>query len=150
QADLEAVGGRVLRTYPAGPSLVALPPWVNRNAALARLRADRDVAYAEADGTFHATGIVIPNDPLFPQEWGMALIDAPQAWGVTRGTPATIVAVLDTGVDLGNPDFAGRIWTNPHPTGGDVHGWNFVTNTPNIQDSNGHGTHVTGILAAAG
>jgi thermitase len=83
-------------------------------------------------------------------------IDAPAAWSVTTGTPATIVAVLDTGIDLSNPEFAGRIWVNPNGGSGadgyvgDVNGWNFVNNTGNVWDDNGHGTHVTGILAAAG
>ena len=49
---------------------------------------------------------------------------------------------------------SGHLWVNPTAGSdgyiGDVNGWNFVNNTPNIQDNNGHGTHVTGILAAAG
>jgi subtilisin family serine protease len=103
---------------------------------------------------------VVPNDPGFKQQWGLsssstAGISAPQAWSRTTGNPDTIVAVLDTGIDLANPEFAGRIWTNPDSSGGDgypgdVHGWNFVANTANVQDDNGHGTHVSGILAAAG
>ena len=84
----------------------------------------------------------------------MGLIDAPYAWAVTTGTPSTIVAVLDTGIDLTNPEFAGRIWTNPTANRdgylGDTHGWNFVAGTGNVQDNSGHGSHVSGILAAAG
>jgi len=84
---------------------------------------------------------------------GLSTIDAPAAWGFTTGTPATIVAVLDTGIDLRSSEFAGKIWTNSNTSGsdgfrGDLHGWNFVNNTSNVQDNNGHGSHVTGILAA--
>jgi subtilisin family serine protease len=103
---------------------------------------------------------LIPNDPSFSQQWGLSSatnvdIDAPRAWSRTTGNPATIVAVLDTGIDLSNPEFAGRIWTNPDSSEsdgypGDVHGWNFISNTPDVQDDNGHGTHVAGIIAAAG
>jgi subtilisin family serine protease len=161
QADLDAVGARVVMSYPDGPSLVAVPSWESRDAALADLKADPGVIYAEADATFHASGVrasggpVTPNNPYYPQQWGMTMIDAPSAWGVTTGTPGTIVAVLDTGLDLSNPAFAGRIWVNPDPSGrdgyrGDFYGWDFLNNTNNIRDDNGHGTHVTGILAAAG
>jgi subtilisin family serine protease len=102
----------------------------------------------------------VPNDPMFKSQWGLkdssnTSIDAPQAWARTTGSSTTIVAVLDTGIDLANPEFAGRLWTNPDSSGsdgypGDVHGWNFLSNTADIQDDNGHGTHVAGILAATG
>ena len=155
-ADLAAVGGRVAGTFPDGPDEIALAPWADAPAALTRLEASADVVYAEADATFHAAGVVVPNDPIYPQDWGLQAIDAPSAWGVTTGTPSTIVAVLDTGLDITNPDFASKLWTNPSATandgygGRDVHGWNWVTNSGNILDNNGHGTHVTGILAALG
>jgi subtilisin family serine protease len=154
QAELSAIGGRITTTYPDGPSVVSLGPTANRDVALGRLRADRDVAYAEVDATLHAEGAVIPNDPKYSQEWGMTMIDAPYAWGITTGTPATVIAVLDTGIDLHNPDLTSKLWTNPNPSGadgypGDLHGWNFVTSTSNLQDDDGHGSHVAGILAAA-
>ncbi len=154
--DLAAVGGRVVARYPDGPILVSLAPWADLAASLTALRADRPVVYAEADATLHAEGSVIPNNPQFSQEWGMTLIDAPQAWGITTGSASIVVAVLDTGIDTRNAAFAGRIWNNPDPVSGalgyrgDLHGWNFVSNTANIQDNNGHGTHVSGVLAATG
>lgn len=155
-ADLAAVGGRVATRYPDGPTLVSLAPWADLAGTLTALRADNGVVYAEADAPLHAEGSVIPNNPLFNQEWGMTLIDAPQAWGITTGSASIIVAVLDTGIDTRNAAFAGRIWNNPDPYSGrlgyrgDLHGWNFVSNTANIQDNNGHGSHVTGIIAATG
>ncbi|MEA2630470.1 MAG: thermitase, partial [Chloroflexota bacterium] len=127
-------------------------------AALGRLKANRLVAYAELDGMVQAADI-IPNDPNFPAQWGLNSgnnvdIDAPQAWSISTGNSAIIVAVLDTGIDLRNPDLTSRLWTNPTANTdgytGDVHGWNFVNNSPNIQDNNGHGSHVTGILGAVG
>ena len=160
-ADLKAVGGRVVTAYPDGPDLVALPSAAGRPAAIRALTADPGVVYAEADGTFHAAGVpttptapLDPNDPLLSSEWGMGLIDAPYAWSVTTGSPSTVVAVLDTGIDLTNPEFAGRIWTNPTANTdghvGDLHGWNFVNNSGSVADNSGHGSHVSGILAAAG
>ena len=109
----------------------------------------------------------VPNDPLFGLLWGLddarnVDIDAPEAWSVTTGSPATIVAVLDTGIDLGHPELAGRVWTNPGEVAAngvdddgngyvdDLHGWNFVSGTNDVQDDNGHGSHVSGTIAAAG
>ena len=59
--------------------------------------------------TSYKTGI--PNDPFFDQLWGLhntgqtggtadADIDAPEAWDVTTGSSAVVVAVIDSGVDI--------------------------------------------------
>ena len=160
-ADLAAVGGRVVTSYADGPTTVALPPWLNQAAAVAALKSAPGVVSDEADASFHASGVkaaiapLVPNNPSFPREWGMSAVDAPSAWALTTGTSATIVAVLDTGIDINNAAFAGRLWTNPQPNGGDgyrgdLHGWNFIDGNNSLQDDNGHGTHVTGILAASG
>jgi subtilisin family serine protease len=90
-------------------------------------------ALAGAAGALTAT----PNDPLFPQQWGMRMIGAPQAWAAGTGRGVTI-AVVDTGVDLHHPDLAGRI----------VGGANFINSGQPPQDDYGHGTHVAGIAAA--
>ena len=87
---------------------------------------------------------------------------AKMAHGVIAYSSDTIVAVIDSGLDITSPEFAGRLWTNPGEIGGngldddhdgyvdDVHGWNFLNNSPDLSDAETHGTHVTGILAATG
>ncbi|CAN5145892.1 hypothetical protein BH09ACT3_BH09ACT3_11190 [soil metagenome] len=50
-----------------------------------------------------------------------------------------VVAVVDSGIDLAHPAFSGRI----------VAGHDFVDGDDTPQDENGHGTHVSGIVAAA-
>jgi subtilisin family serine protease len=87
-------------------------------------------------------------------------IDLPLAWQLTLGTPDIVVAVLDTGLDLAHPDIAANIWTNPNEIPGngldddnngyidDIHGINTTGSGTSIQDDNGHGTHVSGIIAA--
>jgi subtilisin family serine protease len=146
--DLGSIGAEVVQTFPDGPSVVALPPWVRSSAALALLKANPDLAYVDSDAPLHSLGAVIPNDPGFAQQYALTAIDAPDAWGITTGTSSTIIAVLDSGVDLNSPDLDPHLWTNPaHPS---QHGWNFINNNSNIQDLNGHGTNVTGILAAIG
>lgn len=47
-----------------------------------------------------------PNDALFPRQWHLPRIKAEEAWDITRGDPAVVVAVLDQGIDLDHEDFA--------------------------------------------
>jgi subtilisin family serine protease len=79
-----------------------------------------------------------PTDPLWGQQWGPALTEAPTAWAVTRGSPSVVVAVLDTGVDFSQPDLQGAF----------VPGYDFVNNDADPIDDHGHGTEVAGIVAA--
>lgn len=134
------------------------------------------MAALQAEPTVLRTGLnylmttqVVPNDSLFGSTWGMNNtasqlndIDAPQAWDIYTGDPNYRVAVIDTGIDFNHPDLQGNIWVNPGEIANDgidndgngyiddVRGWNFVTNTNNPQDGNGHGTHVSGTIAAKG
>lgn len=151
---LDAVGGRLVRTFSDGPSVVALPPWSVASEAVKTLSADPDVTYAEPNLTFQATAgaSVSPNDPKAAEQWGLGLIDASAAWGITTGNASTIVAVLDTGIDTRSPEFSGRLWVNPAASSRSrtVYGWNFADNNTNVTDNNSHGTHVSGIIAAAG
>jgi subtilisin family serine protease len=159
QADFGAAGVHLVESFADGTSWVAPDPGVALATAQRQLARAPGVAFAEPNATVQTQGLT-PNDPDFKREWGLkntpsSGIDAPQAWTLTTGTSSTIVAVLDTGIDLSNPEFAGRIWTNPDSSGsdgypGDVHGWNFVANDADVQDDNGHGTNVSGILGAAG
>ena len=50
------------------------------------------------------------------------------------------MAVVDTGIDRNHPDIKGNV----------ASGWNFLSNTTDAMDDNGHGTHVAGIIGAAG
>jgi subtilisin family serine protease len=76
-------------------------------------------------------------DPLRAHQWGLDLIHADAAHTVSTGAGA-VVAVVDTGIDAAHPDLAGRIGPGIDLVDGD--------STP--QDGNGHGTHVSGIIAA--
>ncbi len=76
-----------------------------------------------------------------------------------KGTAVT-VAMVDSGIDITHPDLQRVLWTNPGEIPGnhedddgnglvdDVFGWNFVEFDNDIRDKNGHGTFVTGIIAA--
>src|SRR3954454_12187877 len=76
-------------------------------------------------------------DPLRSHQWGLDMIEADAAHQVTTGTGA-VVAVVDSGVYGSHADLAGRL----------LAGHDFVQGDDTPQDENGHGTHVTGIVAA--
>ena len=103
------------------------------------------------------TALVFPasaastGDPLAPSQWGLDQVRAPQAWATSTGAGA-VIAVVDTGVDLGHPDLAGKLVPGatfacngaPAPCGnGDWKGPDGVGQAEDI-----HGTHVAGIAAA--
>ena len=147
-----------------GLELVDPEPGVSVSAAVADLQRMDGVLYAEPDRVVRQTAT--PNDPLFSYEWDMTAVRAPEAWDVTTGSAQVPVAVVDTGIDASHPDLAANLWTNPGESGAgretngldddgngridDVHGWDFVDHDAQPQDGNGHGTHVSGTIAARG
>ena len=54
------------------------------------------------------------NDPLFSQQWGLHLINAPEAWEITRGSPDVVVAIIEKGIDVAHPDLAGCLVVIEH------------------------------------
>ncbi len=95
---------------------------------------------AEPAGDFAVLGWFVdpPSDPLVSRQWGLSRLSA-RAARARAGSFPVVVAVLDTGVDLSHPEFAGRV----------VQGPDFVDGGVVQGDLNGHGTHVAGIVAAA-
>lgn len=139
------------------------------NSAVLRLRledamrvsARSDVASIELDSEVHA--FAGTNDALYSQqyalsgEFGGRVSDA---WDVSTGSTRALVAVIDTGADLSHADLVPNLWKNPKEVRGnkrdddgngcvdDIHGCDFINKDGSPQDDNGHGTHVTGIVAA--
>ena len=147
-----------------GLELVDPEPGVSVGAAVTDLERMVGVVYAEPDHVIRQAAV--PNDPLLSYEWDMSAIRAPEAWDVTTGSAQVTVGVVDTGIDATHPDLAPNQWTNPGESGGgretngldddgngridDAHGWDFVDHDAQPQDGNGHGTHVSGTIAARG
>lgn len=130
--------------------------------------------WAEPNGFMKAC--VIPNDSMFFRQYGLQNIgtfnltmstidsdsDLPEAWSIEQGDSNVVVAVLDGGIALAHPEFAGRIWQNynENPTNNidddgngyvdDYQGWNFAYDTNSPADDLGHGTSVAGIIGANG
>jgi subtilisin family serine protease len=96
-----------------------------------------------------------PDDTLLSTQWHLentgqsgglagADIKAKQGWDVTQGSPSIIVAVIDTGVNLTHPDLVDKLARNGS---NQVIGYNFANNTNDPSDTQGHGTHLAGIIA---
>ena len=113
-----------------------------------------------------------PNDPNYAEQWNLAVLNMPQAWRIEKGKPQVIVAVVDSGIATRHPDFRSQLWENAGeiPRNGidddgngyvdDRNGWDF-SDAPTLpgsgdwtvrdndpEDETGHGTHVSGIIAA--
>jgi thermitase len=105
-------------------------------AIVDQLSADSLVEYAEPNYRYYAFGV--PNDPNFSKQWGLTKVQAPGAWDITTGSTGITIAIIDSGIDAGHPDLAGKI----------VAGYDFVADDSDPRDEHGHGTHVAGIAAA--
>lgn len=79
------------------------------------------------------------NDPLYPQQWALPVMNVSNGWDVLPAdAPAVIVAVIDSGICTDHADLKGRI----------LPGYDFVENDAQPQDEMGHGCAVAGIIAA--
>lgn len=105
------------------------------------------VEYAQPDYVLHATD-VIPNDPYYPDQWDFPDVGAPSAWETTEGATSVTVAVIDTGFYLGHPDQPAHLIQGPTYSSLAAQD-GCPPEGPAPMDDNGHGTHVTGTIAAA-
>src|SRR5262249_34175622 len=143
-------------------------------ALIAQLAARKDVLHAEPNYILYADAT--PNDPRFPELWGMlntgqtingvvgtpgADIHVTQAWDRALGSRNTVVGIVDTGIDYTHPDLAANVWSAPTSftvtVGGlaitcaaGTHGFNALNKTCNPFDDHFHGTHVSGTIGAVG
>ncbi len=161
-------------------NVVDLPRDLSVAEAVREYENSPDVAYAEPN--FKLQPAATPNDPGYKDLWGLnntgqtggspdADTDAPEAWDAGTGSPDTVVAVIDEGIDVNHPDLRDNIWRNPEEAAGiagldddnngykdDVNGYDFANNDATVYDPdplNGgkgdeHGTHVAGTIAAEG
>jgi subtilisin len=125
-ALIQGNGGTVRQRYRYIPVVSARIP----AAAVNALRANPNVAYVEEDFP------MVPLGTKQTVDWGVSKIEAPGAWALGFRGQGTKVGIFDSGIDVDNPDL---IVTGGVDLVGDGHG---------LDDCNGHGTHVAGIVAA--
>ncbi len=166
--DLAATPDRFFRDH----QLIALrhipriDVWVvaarSGTVALESISTDPAVDWIEANGWVRASDVITPDDTFYvAQQWPyLNVMRVPEAWALTTGDSRP-VAVIDTGINITHPDLTGKIWSNPDEIAGngldddangyvdDAIGWNFVSNTNNVQDNHSHGSHVSGSIAAS-
>lgn len=70
--------------------------------------------------------------------WNIEMVNAPSFWNVTKGG-GRVVAVIDTGLEVNHPEFAGRVYNPINLTS--------VGSPTDVTPNDGqHGTHVAGII----
>ncbi|WP_051185055.1 S8 family serine peptidase [Desulfatiglans anilini] len=155
RALAEGAGGRLKAVMPNRPHLLLIQrhPGIlqerflqalNRFSGFIRVEPNAPVSIPDPapdailDGGSMGGGAfaaAIPNDPYLT--WGYTDIEADQV-AYWRGE-GPVVAVIDTGVDYRHPELAGRV----------IPGYDFHNGDADPMDDHGHGTHVSGIIAAA-
>ena len=130
------VGGSVVERIDELNVRVIEVPAVAAAHARSWWAASADVASVETDGLLHIDWV--PPDPQWGSQVEQRLVRAQGAWNMERGSYTTVVAIVDTGVQLGHPDLVDRL----------VSGRDFVNKDDRPNDDNGHGTAVAGIVAA--
>lgn len=132
------IGATALEHDPdIGGYLVALPKTVSMTAGIDYFQSLPGVDFAQPNYIFDYYGH--PNDSLYSSQWNLAITACPLAWDTSVGDPDTVIAVIDSGVDLTHPDLASKL----------VPGWDFGENDSVPMDNQGHGTRCAGIAGAA-
>ncbi len=136
-AYIEAIGGTISQTIAALDTVVVT---VASGTVAYDLPESSIITASEPDYYVSALGGLAVSDPLYPEQWALPVIGAPEAWeALPVDAPAVTVAVIDSGICANHPDLAGRILDN---------GWDFVENDAIPQDELGHGCGVAGVIAA--
>jgi|GEM_PF-2112266 len=123
--------------------LIQLDDETQLNSMINSMKKDADVLYVEENKKRMLMGTVsLPNDPYYSRQWGLSKISALNAWGILSTADSAVVAVIDSGITSTHADLMNRIASGGKsflsgPFGGST-----------LSDSCGHGTEVSGVIAA--
>ena len=163
---------RIKRLNSKGFNHVRLEKNKSIKEAIEDFKRDPDVEFAQPNYIYKAS--TIPNDSRYGQLWGLKNtaqtivaangpdspatqanpgtagkdMDLENAWSTITDCSSVVVAVLDTGINYNHEDLAANMWNGgvTYPK----HGYDFISNTNDPMDQNGHGTHVAGTIGAVG
>ncbi|AZZ37233.1 serine protease [Bdellovibrio sp. qaytius] len=125
-----------------------------------------DPGYQQNSQSVGAMGAPASATDTYSQSY--APMQVTESWAIEKlpaSATKTIVAVVDTGLDIHHAVFAdsNAVYQNLAELNGlpgvdddgngyidDVNGWNFVDNSPNMYDDADHGTHVSGLILGTG
>jgi subtilisin family serine protease len=125
-ALIQSLGGQVTHQYKYIPVVAATIPTNQEDL----LEADARVAYVEDDQPIYPLGSKQITD------YGVSKIEAPAAWAMGYSGQGVKVGIFDSGIDIDHPDLTV------------VGGIDLVGDGNGLDDCNGHGTHVAGIVGA--
>lgn len=159
-AIVRANDAEITQRLAAGTELVNVDPGASVAGVADDLASSDGVRYATPNFVVRASDLAA--DPLLSggTMWGLLRLHAPDAWATSDGS-GSVVAVLDGGVNMSNPDISPALWTNPREIPGngidddndgfvdDVNGADWIDRDGVPSDTGGHGTHVAGTIAAA-
>lgn len=156
EAIINEYQSRVLKKIPKlDVYQVQIPETFSVEEMVYALDRNPDVEFAEPNFIVHITAT--PNDTLFQYQYALhntgqsigvpgspsgtarSDIKASEGWEATKGTAETVIAILDTGVDLLHPDLQSKVVSR---------GRDFANDDFDATDDHWHGTHVAGIAAA--
>lgn len=149
-AVASSVNAKVKKTYPAlsrnsDNKIFALVHSDSKSETelLKELRANPDVIGVSLNHRVFAFASGTPNDTYYNQLWGLKAIKADKLWakGYT-GSSNNYVAVIDTGIKSNHEDLSANFYSG--------YSKGFVNNSSSYNDGDGHGTHVSGTIAAVG
>lgn len=98
---------------------------------------DLPITYIQPNYTYYLN--VIPNDPEYAKQWGLQRIKSELGWDLQKGSSTIKVAIVDSGIDRNHPELSKNVIKSMPIAPGCI----------NDGDSNGHGTHVAGIIGAS-
>ena len=123
---------------------------LSENELIEDIEEDEENSFGPIDHNQRLISEIEPNQSNPPPvedatqpRWNLDIIECEKAWTVSTGKEITI-AVIDSGIDSNHPDFADRLWNDSK---GNI-GYNYIDNSYFPIDENGHGSHVSGILAS--
>lgn len=115
-------------------------------------------SYIEPD--YNIKAFKNPDDKLFKKQKGIKASKVDKAWKLIEGSEKVVIAVVDSGIEMEHQDLSNQIWENNAEIEGngidddgngyvdDINGWDFLKSNNDPIDDDGHGTHVSGIIAA--